>query len=195
MIGINGTLAYSACKWHRYIWLGAHDSFRGTSANHVNVCLRSLRQRRGERGHVHPGQPSERGHPTQLHQHLQRRRLLLRDPGCPRSVHWCRHNKPEHRGEPATEEHAPGTAARQLMVLPAGRGDASRAPSPEGRSLLSASVRTPYLLFIFHESVATENNFSAIIEDKRTGTLGVGCKILVYASCDVFIALLWCFYL
>lgn len=53
----------------------------------------------------------------------------------------------------------------------------------------------PLYRFFFNESVASENNFSAINEDKRTGTLGVGCKILVYASGFVFIALLWCFYL
>lgn len=120
-MGINGTLASSACKWRRCIRLGVRDCYRCMSANHVNVCLCSLRQRRGERGHVHPGQPSERGHPTQLHQHLQRRRLCLHNPSCLRSIHWwCHHIKPEHRGEPATEEHGPGTAARQLMVLQGG---------------------------------------------------------------------------
>lgn len=95
-------------------------AFPSRFASHVTVCHRSFRQRRGERGHVHPGQPSERGHPAQLHQHLQRCRLRLRRPGRFRSVQWSHHIKPEHRGEPAEEGHGPGTAAQQLMVLQQG---------------------------------------------------------------------------
>lgn len=112
--------------WRRSSWFRVQHGFRRMPANHVNVYLCSLRQRRGERGHVHPRKPSERGHPTQLHQHLQRRWLLLHNPSCLRSIHWCPRIKPEHRGEPATEEHGPGPGTRQLMALQ------SAAPPREG---------------------------------------------------------------
>lgn len=58
---------------------------------------------------------------------------------------------------------------------------------PRGKEFALGFSSDPSLSFIFDESVASENNFSAINGDKRTGTLGVGCKILVYASGDVFI--------
>lgn len=152
-------------------------------ANHANVCLCSLRQRGGERGHVRPRQPSERGHPAQLHQHLQRRGLLLHGPRGLRSLH--RWTQPERGGEAASEEHGPGAAARQLMVLQQGG-----VMLPGGRKGLAASVWSPSSSFVLDESVASENNFSAIHEDKRTGTLGVGRKMLSYALCAVF---MWCF--
>lgn len=150
--------------------------------SHVTVCLRSFRQRRGERGHVHPGQPSERGHPAQLHQHLQRRRLRLRRPGRFRSVQWSHHIKPEHRGEPAEEGHGPGTAARQLMVLQlmvlqqGGVRYTSCAPSRPQREGIGSRFSLDHL-FIYFWWVSCFLKMSSLInEDKRTGTLGVSCK-------------------
>lgn len=119
-MGINGTLPHGGRKRLPYIWLGVHGSFpEQVRQSRDRLSLRSLRQRRGERGHVHPGQPSERGHPAQLHQHLQRCRLRLRRPRCVQRSH---HIEPEHRGEPGAEGRGAGAAAaaRQLMVLKQG---------------------------------------------------------------------------
>lgn len=56
----------------------------------------------------------------------------------------------------------------------------------------TASLLVTFLV-TFDEFVAFGSIFSAINKDKRTGTLGVGCKIHVFASRDLFVALLWCF--
>lgn len=126
---------------------------RSRFASHVTACLRSFRQRGGERGHVHPGQPSERGHPAQLHQHLQRRRRgpRLRGPGRFRSVQCSRHIKPEHRGEPGEEGRGPDTAARQLMVLQQGGVRAtSCAPSRPPREGIGSRLQLgPPVYYLF----------------------------------------------
>lgn len=71
----------------------------------------SLGQGRELRGDVGPWQPSGRGHPAQLHQHLQRSRLLL----FLLFLGPCRrHVQPEYRGEPAAAR-LQVTAVRELM--------------------------------------------------------------------------------
>ena len=91
--------------------------------------LHSLRQRRELRGDVGPQQPPERGHPAQLHQHLQRGQLLFRGPGRPRPVQRRPRRGPtktEHRGEPASEGRRPVPALRELIVP-----ERARAPTLE----------------------------------------------------------------
>lgn len=168
-------------------------AFPGTLANRAAVCPRSLRQRRGERGHVHPGQPAERGHPAQLHQHLQRRRLRLslRDPGRPRPVQRRHHIKPEHRGTPAEEGRGPGTAARQLMVLKQGGVSLPARPPDLGGTGRALGFSVDHLFITSFWWVRCF--WKHFLCDKRTGTLGVRCKNprfcimwLIYC-CDVLI--------
>lgn len=105
--------------------------------SHLFQC--SLRQRRELRGDVRPRQPPERGHPAQLHQHLQRGQLLLllrRRPSRHRPVQrrHHHHNKPEHRGEPAAEGRHPVSAFREL-IFP----NSARASTLERSCLLNLS--------------------------------------------------------
>lgn len=183
-------------KWHRYIWLRVQDGFRRMSANHVNVLpLQSPTKRR--RARTCPSQEALRTRPSNTAPSAPPTALAPPPQSQLRPLHPL---VPPHQARAQRRTSHGGARPRPRPRRPAadgpaaGRGDASRARSPQGRNLLSDSVRSPSFLFIFDESVAS-GTISLQLMKKRTGTLGVGIKILVYASCDVFIALLWCFYL
>lgn len=64
MIGINGTLASSVCKWPRYIWLGVHDSFRGGHVRQSRECLPLQSPTKTRRARTCPSRAALRTRPS-----------------------------------------------------------------------------------------------------------------------------------
>lgn len=175
----------------------------------------SLWQRRELRGDVRPRQPPERGHPAQLCQHLQRRQLLLHDPGRLRPVQRRHHHiKPEHRGDPVSafgeliipklfsERQHWSAVASSISLTNRGKGFSfSFSFGPCCFLKMYSWLLCLYLIhFVLSWQCFLENAnvFSGIDEDKRTGTLGVRCKTsgskMFFCICVIYLLIFICFF-